>query len=503
MDMMINSGGVTGAYARLQGSYGAKKTTEQSPKSDSFAAAVKATEISAPEDRKYVTSYSKTGISCKEMTDVGGKISERALWSVEYADDENAEKVEDFLSGFSEDERLTFATQERFWRDFLKDDFDIDGFREFYASTDNGRIDIESKLDEGKSLREILTEPNADYLNNNNFIGHVWTEQEMWDNWYAKVEASRIEALANGSGIEPPTETVITSNSAATQTIGRTPTGIGSSGSYMYNIATGRLSAMDGQAEDEFIRYFNGDMDGADLDKLNGYDRRTKAAMRDAIDRIQEFYEAGLTDKPVSKDGSQDTMIGYDIDSAESVSVYVNGEKRVTMVAAMYYLPDEISSFSTIAPPFKTKVHKDYDPSDNSISIAVGDSFGYGNGYTFTVGEDKVMGAGYEGKSDAENKKAGEFLLAIDSLLHFADQQYFSSMIDKDMTPIALDFLRARGVDTSREFIVNGTRCEIRNGRIYEVGNKTGVPNSVYNKALARYEEALSAPLSQTGESAK
>ena len=47
----------------------------------------------------------------------------------------------------------------------------------------------------------------------------------------------------------------------------------------------------------------------------------------------------------------------------------------------------------------------------------------------------------------------------------------------------------------SREFIANETHCKVRDGRIHEVGNKTGVSNSVYDKALARYEEALEMPL--------
>ena len=173
------------------------------------------TGASVPVDIRYTVGYSENGISCKEVTDVGGKSSERELWTVEYEKPGDETKVRKFLEGFSEDDRLTFATQEHFWRDFLEDDFDIDGFRAFYDSTDNGRIDIEAALDEGKSLRETLTEPNADYFNNNSFVGHVWTEQEMWDNWNARIEASQRSARANGSDIEPPTETMITSNNKA------------------------------------------------------------------------------------------------------------------------------------------------------------------------------------------------------------------------------------------------------------------------------------------------
>ena len=42
----------------------------------------------------------------------------------------------------------------------------------------------------------------------------------------------------------------------------------------------------------------------------------------------------------------------------------------------------------------------------------------------------------------------------------------------------------------------NGTKCEVKYGRINEVGNTHVVPNSIYEKALKRYEELLYQPLS-------
>ena len=59
-----------------------------------------------------------------------------------------------------------------------------------------------------------------------------------------------------------------------------------------------------------------------------------------------------------------------------------------------------------------------------------------------------------------------------------------------------LSFLRELGIDTSREFTLNGTKCIVKNGEIQESGNKWVVPSSVHNKALQRYEEWLSQPLS-------
>lgn len=274
--------------------------------------------------------------------------------------------------------------------------------------------------------------------------------------------------------------------------------GVGTVYSYNYNTLTKRISSVNGE-EDEFVRYCNDDIKGEDTLELNGYDYRTKGVINGFMERMQWLYDAGLMDKPVTDSDTENINLSCKIEDSTTTSIFVNGEKRLTaIVPGVIYTNDEVRSFATMAPPFKTRVHKDYNPSDNSIHIAVGDKFTYGNGYTFTVGETNVMGShyDYDGKSDEENQAADRFLGALNSLIHFADQQYISDMIDKDMTPQILSFLREQGVDTSREFIINETRCEVKDGRIREVGNKTGIPNSIYDKALARYEEALEMPLS-------
>ena len=275
--------------------------------------------------------------------------------------------------------------------------------------------------------------------------------------------------------------------------------GVGTVYNYNYNLVSKRISGTDGK-NDEFVQYCNGELKGEDSAELNGYDYRTKGVINGFMERMQWLYDAGLMDKPVADPETEDIELSCEIEDITTTSIYVNREKRLTaIVPGVVYTGDEIRSFATVAPPFKTKVHQDYNPSDNSIHIAVGDKFSYGNGYTLTVGETKVMGDGYDGKSDAENQAVDRFSWALNSLLHFADQQYISDMIDKDMTPQILSFLQEQGVDTSREFTINETRCEVRDGRIREVGNKTGIPNSIYNKALARYEESLEAPLNKAG----
>ena len=78
----------------------------------------------------------------------------------------------------------------------------------------------------------------------------------------------------------------------------------------------------------------------------------------------------------------------------------------------------------------------------------------------------------------------------LSSLIHFADQQYFSSMTDT-YTDYILEFLSSQGVDTSREFVINGTHCELVNGKISEVGNDYVVPSAIQQKAVKRYEERM------------
>ena len=120
-----------------------------------------------------------------------------------------------------------------------------------------------------------------------------------------------------------------------------------------------------------------------------------------------------------------------DIDSATHTSFYVNGQKAFTAITGMSYLPYEIRTFGTVQQPFKTRGSIPYDP-----------------------------------------------------------QQYFSSMTDT-YTDYILEFLSSQGVDTSREFVINGTHCELVNGKIREVGNDYVVPSAIQQKAVKRYEERM------------
>ena len=151
-----------------------------------------------PVDVQYITLYTDEGISCKEISNVNGETKERDLWEMSYDSPESREKIRKFLNSFDKDEKLTFASQENFWKDFMKDDFDIEGFHEYYDTLVDGHIDIEKLKAEGKTLRDAFNEPYHDYINNTHFIGKVYTEQELRDEWNAKIEANQ-KALKGNS----------------------------------------------------------------------------------------------------------------------------------------------------------------------------------------------------------------------------------------------------------------------------------------------------------------
>lgn len=237
--------------------------------------------------------------------------------------------------------------------------------------------------------------------------------------------------------------------------------------------------------KNKFVDFCNGDVKGEDTETLNHFDEHT----RYQFTRMLYAYGTGMTGQnPFAND--EEVEITADIDSATHTSFYVNGQKAFTAITGMSYLPSEIQTFGTIQQPFKTRGYKPYDPGTNSITIGVGSRFNLGNGYSMTVQEDFVWGEGYGNGSKADDERCNMIIGGLNTLIHFADQQYFSSMTDP-YTDYILDFLASQGVDTSREFVINGTHCELVNGKIREVGNDYVVPSAIQQKAVKRYEERM------------
>ncbi len=262
-------------------------------------------------------------------------------------------------------------------------------------------------------------------------------------------------------------------------------TGVGSSYHFIYNTKTGKLSTKDG-SKNEFVDFCNGDVKGEDTETLNYFDVHT----RYQFERMLYVYGTGMTGQNPFTDAEK-VEITANIDSATHTSFYVNGQKTFTAITGMTYLPSEIQTFGTIQQPFKTRGYQPYDPETNSITIGIGSRFDLGNGYSVTVQEDCVWGEGYGKGSQADDERCNMMVGGLSSLIHFADQQYFSSMTDPYIDYI-LDFLSSQGVDTRKEFVINGTHCELVNGKINEVGNDYVVPSSIQAVAVKRYIKKMS-----------
>lgn len=120
-----------------------------------------------------------------------------------------------------------------------------------------------------------------------------------------------------------------------------------------------------------------------------------------------------------------------------------------------------------------------------------------GNGYILTVLRDDIKADGFGNGSQQDDDRMNHLVCGLNSLTHFAVQQWFPSMISAEDTPDLLDLSEKIEVDTPREFTINGTKCGVKVGRIREVCNKYVVPSSIFNAAVKRYEEFLYQPLNE------
>lgn len=268
--------------------------------------------------------------------------------------------------------------------------------------------------------------------------------------------------------------------------------GVGSRNTYIYNSRTGKLSSKDGQ-KDDFVDYFNGDINGDESDTLNGFDRARKAEIENLIEVWTQF------DKNLFSDPAREEYeITTETVDAVTSTVQVDGGKIFTCYSGGFFTYIDPSVLFQKEGPFLTHEHKGYDPSDNSVSIAVGDVFDLGNGCRLRVGEDEVCGTGYGNRNGENDEKLKALAWGLGALIHFAEGQWSDVMLELgDTTPMLLELLRQLGVDTDREFILNGTKCEVRNGKIHEADSRWGAPRAVREEAIRKYEEEMLRPLSE------
>lgn len=157
------------------------------------------------------TFYSAEGITCiregkrspenpKEKTE-----SDVLQWEIKLNDPVQYDRIIKFLAEFPQGDNLRFTANEKFWNDFLNDEVDMEGFWNFYAWTDHGeaRMNIGENGEQTNLNKERIKDPNAEYFNDRTWIRNVWTEEEMWAQWYAGIEAASAAQRAMGTQVYP------------------------------------------------------------------------------------------------------------------------------------------------------------------------------------------------------------------------------------------------------------------------------------------------------------
>lgn len=201
--------------------------------------------------------------------------------------------------------------------------------------------------------------------------------------------------------------------------------GVGSRNTYIYNTRTGKLSSKDGQ-ENEFVDYFNGDIRGDEDDTLNGFDRARKSDIDNLIEVWRQF-DSTLLNEP----GKEEYEITTEFVDAVTSTVQMDGERIFTCYNASFFTHIDPSVLFYKEEPFQTHEHKEYDPSDNSVNIAVGDVFDLGNGYRLRVGEDEVYGERYGYHNGEEDEKLEALAWGLGALIHFAEERWSGAMLEE------------------------------------------------------------------------
>lgn len=149
-------------------------------------------------DTVFYTYYSPECIKCiregeRNPENPDEKIGEDILqWEIKLDSKEQYDKIMKFLSGFPQEDNFRFATRQLFWNDFLDGKIDMDRFFDFYAWTNDGSPDM-GKGENGEQAginKERINDSNAEYFNDWTWVEHVWTQEEMWEEWYAKIDAA-------------------------------------------------------------------------------------------------------------------------------------------------------------------------------------------------------------------------------------------------------------------------------------------------------------------------
>ncbi len=274
-------------------------------------------------------------------------------------------------------------------------------------------------------------------------------------------------------------------------------TGIGTTKSFTYHINAGKLESSN-KGDDVFTQWYNGEISKEELpEEINGYDSDMKNQLEGVLDAYSEKNNSKGYKWLTENEGRDVWNVTVEIKDVDLIEIRVGGVWKTECHLPVLCAKEDESIFTGKNVPYATTLHQDYDATDNSIQIAVGDKFDVGSGYTLVVGKNSVDIIKQPWANPKEWDRIHYLSLALNDFLHFADQQWMSMESSDEINEVVIDFLKRLGVNTEEKFIVNKTRCEIVNGRIREVGNIWCIPSSMYNAAKRRYEELLYQPINK------
>ncbi len=268
---------------------------------------------------------------------------------------------------------------------------------------------------------------------------------------------------------------------------------MGCNDSYYYNPGLDKLLlTLEGQ-EDDFTRWFNGEISEGELpSSYNGYDRMVRADIRGILG--PDAFWMAACDTQVPGEGEREGFFKITVLGAapEKMEYLLGDGQRTEVIRGISYSKEQRDALNR--GPFKQKTHRDYDPDQNCLTLAAGDRFPFGNGICLIVGVDSVRWTG-SCQKQAETESLDCMADGLKSLIYFADQRGCAGSIPSACYPGMLRFLTGSGVDTSREFVLNETRCHIVDGRIREVGNVDGMPLTMYRRTRRENHIRLEEPL--------
>lgn len=279
-------------------------------------------------------------------------------------------------------------------------------------------------------------------------------------------------------------------------------TGVGFSQTYYYNNSTGKL-ALPGGGSNEFTDYFNGEVAAKDTKALNGYDEEQKNAINKFFEMMSWDWPNKVKDAVKPVEGQEDVYeITYTKDRELSYNIDVDGKTVFGRMPSFALNKELLHTYGlhNWGEDFLYTEHKPYDPETNSATITEGDIFDIGNGYQLEVTANGVNVIGY-GKSPELDSKASGLANQLEAFVRFSSQEWFRGMVDlggETGLDGIIGILGQTGVDVSKEFTINATRCKIENGVLYDVSNEYGYSNRIVDAEIARSRALREKLLSDT-----